>query len=220
MENKKAFTVLAGMIGGVVGFLLGGIISLMIETIFFMPYFLFTMGFGFVAVLSAYTWPLLFVAAGAVAGVLFQKKVIAPRQTQEKTAQASGQLKINRSLGKFILLSIVTLGIYPIIVFSGISEDINTIATPHDNKKTMHFALMFFLLAPLTFGIGGLVWSHKLCERIGNELRRRGIDFSFSVTDFWLWGVLGSIIIFGPFVYIHKLFTAMNQLAEDFNANN
>lgn len=44
-------------------------------------------------------------------------------------------LKMNRSLVKFILLSLITFGIYGIVVLSGISSDINTIASRYDGKK-------------------------------------------------------------------------------------
>lgn len=128
-----------------------------------------------------------------------------------------GTLKTNRSLGKFILLSIVTLGIYSIIYYSGISTDINIIASRYDGKKTMHYCLMFFLLGPITLYIFGLVWFNNLSSRIGNELKRRGLNYDFGASDFWLWNVLGSLILVGPFIYIHKLSKAMNLLAQDYN---
>lgn len=127
-------------------------------------------------------------------------------------------LKTNRSLLKYILLNIVTLGIYGIVVLSGISTDINTIASRFDGKKTMHYCLIFFLLTGLTLGIAPLVWFHRLSARIGNELTRRAIGYSFGAGSFWGWNLLGALIIVGPFVYIHKLLTAMNLLAADYNA--
>lgn len=127
------------------------------------------------------------------------------------------QLNTNRGLIKFILLSIITFGIYSLIAFSGISSDINIIASRYDGKKTMHFCLMTFIIAPITLGIGGIVWYHNISARIGAELKRRNIDYSFGAKDFWIWNVLGLLIIVGPFIYIHKIFKAMNLLAEDFN---
>lgn len=129
----------------------------------------------------------------------------------------AAQLKTNRSLLKFILLSIITLGIYSIVVMSEISSDINTIAGRYDGKKTMHYCLVFFVFSWLTFGILPIIWYHKLSNRIGNELNRRGIPYSFSAATLWLWGVLGSLIIVGPFIYTHKLLKSMNLLAADYN---
>ena len=127
------------------------------------------------------------------------------------------QLKTDRSLAKFILLSLVTFGIYALVVMSGVSTDINTIASRYDGKKTMHFCLLTFILTPITGGIASLVWNHKLADRIGAELKRRGIDFDISAKTYWLWGILGAAIVVGPFIYFNKLFKAMNLLAADYN---
>lgn len=127
------------------------------------------------------------------------------------------QIHTKRGLLKFILLNIVTLGIYSIVFYSGISSDINIIASRYDGKKTMHYCLLMFVVAPLTLGIAGIVWCHKISARIGNELSRRGIAYSFGAGTFWGWNVLGSFIAVGPFVYLHKLCTAMNLLCADYN---
>jgi len=142
---------------------------------------------------------------------------------QQQAYQASTapvrQLNAKRSLLKFILLGIVTLGIYTIVFYSGISSDINVIASRYDGKKTMHYCLLLFLIGPITLGIAYLVWSHRLCGRIGTELVRRNISYDFGSKDFWLWGILGSLIVVGPFIYIYKLATASNKLAEHYNIN-
>ena len=127
------------------------------------------------------------------------------------------QLKTNRGLLKYILLSAITFGIYGLVVMSAVSTDINTIASRYDGKKTMHFCLVFFIFSWLTCGIVPIVWFHNISGRIGNELRRRGINYSFGAGSFWGWNVLGSLIIVGPFIYAHKLFKAMNLLAADYN---
>jgi len=129
------------------------------------------------------------------------------------------QLKTNRGLAKFILLSIITFGIYALVVMTGLSDDINIIASRYDGKKTMNFLLVSLILTPVTCGIFALVWYHQLSARIGAELERRGIDYSFGAKDFWLWSFLGSMIIVGPFIYTHKLFKAMNLLSENYNIN-
>ena len=128
------------------------------------------------------------------------------------------QLKTNRGLLKLILLSIITFGIYPIIFYSSISTDINLIASRYDGKKTMHYCLLFFLVAPVTLGIGAIVWCHRISARIGKELSRRGIAYSFGAGSFWGWNVLGSLIAVGPFLYLYKLCKSMNLLSADYNA--
>ncbi len=129
------------------------------------------------------------------------------------------QLNTKRSLVKFILLSLITFGIYGIVVMSKISSDINTIASKYDGKSTMHYCLVFFIFTVLTLGIVPLVWSHRISNRIGNELVRRGIDYHFGAGTFWGWSILGTLIIVGPFIYLHKLLKSMNLLSENYNIN-
>lgn len=140
------------------------------------------------------------------------------RMPQQPGFAPALQLKTNRNLVKFILLSLITLGIYGIVVMTSVSTDINYIAGRYDGKKTMHFCLLFFVITPITLGIGTMVWYHRISERIDKELRRRNINYIFDAASYWLWAVLGSLLIAGPFVYLYKLFKAMNLLSADYNA--
>ena len=126
-------------------------------------------------------------------------------------------LRTNRSLSKFFWLSLITFGIYGLVVMIHISNECNLVISRYDGRKTMSFALVFFLFSWLTFGIVPIVWEHKICGRIGRELQRRGIDYSFGAKDFWLWGILGSLIVCGPFIYYHKFMKAMNLMNADYN---
>ena len=126
-------------------------------------------------------------------------------------------LPIDRSLAKFFFLSLITLGIYGIVVMTKISAEINTVASRYDGRKTTNYLWVLLLWSWLTMGIVPIVWSHFLCNRIGNELQRRQIPYSFSAADFWLWNILGSFVGFLPLVYIHKLMSAMNHLNADYN---
>lgn len=127
------------------------------------------------------------------------------------------QLPTNRGMLKLVLLGILTFGIYPLVINSKMSENINAIASRYDGKNTMHYCLLFFIVGPLTLGIGYLVWNHRFCSRIGNELLRRNLPYSFGAGSFWLWSILGIIIVIGPFIYLHKFCKAMNYLAMDYN---
>ncbi len=129
------------------------------------------------------------------------------------------QLKTNKGLVKTILLSFITLGIYPLVVMSSVSSDVNIVASRYDGKKTMHYCLLFFIVAPITLGIGSIVWYHRISARIGAELKRRGVAYNFGASSYWLWNVLGSLIAIGPLVYLHKLFKATNLMNADYNIN-
>ena len=130
-----------------------------------------------------------------------------------------GQLKTNKGLLKTILLSLITFGIYPLVVMSAVSNEVNIVASRYDGKKTMHFCLLVFLVAPITCGIAGIVWYHRISARIGAELQRRGIDYSFGAGTYWGWNVLGVLIGVGPLVYMHELFKAVNKMNAHYNVN-
>lgn len=138
-----------------------------------------------------------------------------PYGQQSQPTPPTVQLTTNRGLLKFILFTILTLGIYSIVVLCKISNEINTTATKYDGKNTMHFIVC--LLLSTICGFFGLWWYHTLCARMGDELKRRGINYSFGAGSYWGWGVLGSFIIIGPFVFIHKMLTAQNLINADYN---
>ncbi|MCR5649355.1 MAG: zinc-ribbon domain-containing protein [Oscillospiraceae bacterium] len=127
------------------------------------------------------------------------------------------QVKTNRSLGKVFWLGLITFGIYDIVFYSKLSTDANVMISRHDGKKTMHYCLVFFLFSWLTLGIVPLVWGSKLSSRLGRELARRGIDYRFGAGTFWGWNIFGSLILVGPFIYIHKLCKSANLIAADYN---
>ena len=126
------------------------------------------------------------------------------------------RLPTKRGLGKMFFLGIITLFIYPTVIWSRIVTELNIVASRHDGRRTMPYFAMV-VLSPLTLGILPLVWMHNLCCRIGDELNYRRINYNFGPKDFWLWGMLGSLILVGPFIFTHKLMKSMNLLNDDFN---
>lgn len=138
---------------------------------------------------------------------------------QTPSAPPSVRLPVNRGLLSWLLLSMVTFGIYPIVALANISSEVNLVASNRDRLHTTNGVLVFLLAFP-TLGIYPFVWWHKISDRIGGELRARGIDYSFDAGSFWLWGVFGSLFCgLGSLVFIHKFTTAMNRLNEHYNAH-
>ena len=126
------------------------------------------------------------------------------------------QLPTNRGLGKMVFLGLLTLGIYPTVIWSRIVTELNLAASRYDGRRTVSY-FGAGMLAPITLGIYLWVWMHNFCWRIGNELQRREIGYSFGAKTFWLWGVLGSLILVGPFIFTHKLMKSMNLINADYN---
>ena len=126
------------------------------------------------------------------------------------------KMSTSRGFWKLLLLTPLTIGIYPLIFWCSLSGDLNQIASRYDGKSTMN-ALLMAILTPFTLGILYFVWFHRLSNRIGAELTRRGISYGFSASTFWIWDVLLTCIAIGPFVFIAKLCKALNLLSEDYN---
>ena len=83
----------------------------------------------------------------------------------------------------------------------------------------MNYLLVCFLLGPVTLGIYTLIWNHQLSNRIGDELKARNLGYEFDAGTFWGWGFFGSLILIGPFVFVHKLLKSMNLINESYKAS-
>ena len=123
---------------------------------------------------------------------------------------------VGRSLVKMVLLGLITAGIYPLVIWSRIVTEMNIAASRKDGKRTMPYCAML-MLAPVTLGIYPFVWMHHFCKRVDQQLKIRSCDYRFGASDFWLWGVLGSLILVGPFVFIHKMMKSMNLINSHYN---
>lgn len=136
---------------------------------------------------------------------------------KQQTDKSAYKLKDNYSLLPCVLLSVVTFGIYGIYLYACFGHHINTIASRYDGKKTMNYWLLFLVVGPVTLGIGYLIWNHRFCGRVQKELQRRGLEVCLTPGSFWLWSVLGTVIVIGPLVYLWKIIRAINMLAKSYN---
>lgn len=125
-------------------------------------------------------------------------------------------MKTNRSLLVLILLSILTLGIYALYFWHKYAADMNVVCNG-DNKHTRGIlARIFFSI--FTLGIYDLVWLYSAGERISANAFKRGIHCNTTGSSTLLWYILGTLIVIGPFVALHKLIDGLNKLCADYNA--
>lgn len=113
-----------------------------------------------------------------------------------------------RSLVKYILLNLITLGIYGIVVFCQMGNDVNKICEG-DNKAQMPYILAL-LLGLVTLGIYPIYWVYKAMNRLNDNAYRYGIRAEYSGSDYLLWMILGAWIFIGPFVAIHHYMKNLN----------
>ena len=126
------------------------------------------------------------------------------------------KLQTNRNMWKLMLLNILTLGIYSIVFFMPLSLDIDKVDPKRYRDKTMSY-MVAYVLSLFTFSIVIIIWHYHIANRIEEALEHRNIDYDFSAGDFWKWFFFGSFILVGPFIYFHKLCTAMNLLCQSYN---
>ncbi len=117
-----------------------------------------------------------------------------------------------RNIFLFILLSIVTLGIYPLVAYCIMGEEVNDICRG-DGDNNM-FYLLAALLGIVTLGIYPIVWYCKAMNRLCNNGYRYGITVRHTGTEFLLWYLFG-ILLFGvgPIVALCLFVSDLNQFA-------
>jgi len=126
-------------------------------------------------------------------------------------------VKSNRSLLKYILFSIITCGIYPLIFIHGIARDVN-IVCEGDGKHTGGL-LKLILLSIITCGIYTYVWYYSLGNRLMENAPRYNMCFSENGTSVLLWILFGSLLCgIGPFIALHIIIKNTNALACGYNS--
>jgi hypothetical protein len=120
-----------------------------------------------------------------------------------------------RGLASFIILSIITFGIYGLYWIHKLAKDVNTICEG-DGKHTGGL-LKYLLLGLITFGIYDLIWLYMLGDRLQDNAPKYNLTFKESGAAVLIWCVLGSIIIVGPFISIYIIIKNTNALADEYN---
>lgn len=120
-----------------------------------------------------------------------------------------------RSIGLAVFLYIITLGIYPLVMFCIMGNEINKICEG-DGKKQMHY-LLALLLGIVTLGIYPEVWCYKQMERLCDNAYRYGptVHPANSGSSYLLWRYLGLFlaVAIGPIVAFCKFLGNVNAFA-------
>lgn len=89
-----------------------------------------------------------------------------------------------------IILSIVTCGIYAIIWFINLTDDVNNLSGSNDTSGAMAF-----LLTLVTCGIYGLFWAYKLGEKVDKIKTNNGEAAGNSAVLYLVLMILGLGIV-------------------------
>ena len=128
-------------------------------------------------------------------------------------------LKTDRSLLTYILLTIITCGIYGYYFLYTMARDIN-IVCEGDGEQTAG-VVAFILLSFFTCGLYAYWWYYKLGDRLNANAPRYGLSFQENGTTILLWCLIGAVACgIGPFVAMHILIKNTNCLCAAYNRAN
>ena len=129
----------------------------------------------------------------------------------------AGPVQTDRSLAAYILLSIVTCGIYGLYFFYRLAKDVNTMCTG-DGESTPGLAA-FILLSIVTCGFYAFYWYYKVGDRLAANAPRYGLSFQENGTSVLLWCIVGYITCgIGSYVAMYFIIKNTNALAAAYNA--
>lgn len=123
----------------------------------------------------------------------------------EETTQMVGK---ERSFGRGVLLTIVTLGLYPLYwhykAYNELVEEFDVGEFPT--------GLYVASLIPIVNIVTQIMFMSSFIEDLNTIRSDQGLSTELSLGEFLAWAILGGIIIVGPFVAYHKLQTSINDV--------
>ncbi|GHT23878.1 hypothetical protein AGMMS4957_16040 [Bacteroidia bacterium] len=131
---------------------------------------------------------------------------------------ASQVLPSNRKVWKIYLLSIITLGIYGLVLSFAMVKETN-ISCAEDGKHTRGFWGVIGL-SIITLGIYGLVWDYKWLNREAHYLERRGKQNTFTGNTYLLLSFFMLVLSFIPVLSIILPIYVLSKLVAQHNAVN
>lgn len=125
-------------------------------------------------------------------------------------------LKTDRGLLGYILLTIITCGIYNYYFIYTVARDVN-VACAGDGKSTGGL-LKFILLSILTCGIYSWWWEYSLGNRLAESAPRYGLSFSENGTTILMWLLFGMLLCgIGPFIAMNIIIKNTNSICMAYN---
>lgn len=125
-------------------------------------------------------------------------------------------MKTNRGLLVYILLNIVTCGIYGWYFIYALARDLNVVCEG-DGKRTGGL-LKFILLNFITCNIYSWIWYYGVGNRLAGNAPRYGLNFQENGTTILLWMLVGMLLCgIGPLVALHIICKNTNTLCGAYN---
>lgn len=118
---------------------------------------------------------------------------------------------------KFLLLSVITFGIYGIYILCGYVKNLNKVCEG-DGRESKSYIIVF-LLSIVTCGIYGLYWWYIQAERLYNAASGYGVKVKEKGSHVLIWMILGCTVMpwIGMLAAIYIMFDNMNRIALVYN---
>lgn len=122
----------------------------------------------------------------------------------------------NRDFVLYVILTIITCGIYGLVFLYSMIQDVNTVCDG-DGEHTRGL-MGLILLSLVTCGIYSFYWYYCLGNRLAKNAPRYGMSFQENGTTVLLWMVIGSLLCgLGSWVANYIIIKNCNQLCAVYN---
>lgn len=129
------------------------------------------------------------------------------------------RIKDDRGIASYIILSIITCGIYGYYFIYKMAHDVN-LACGGDGESTTGLG-MFIVLSFITCGIYAYYWYYKLGNRLADNAPRYGLSFREDGTTVLLWSLFGLLVCgIGQFIGMYILIKNSNLICGAYNRQN
>lgn len=139
--------------------------------------------------------------------------------TAGSETHSSDSIKVKRfNFTKYLLLSLVTFGIYSIVVLWRFTKTVNALCNG-DEKESPNY-IVVFLLTLVTMGVYGLYWIYRQAERLQDIAPKYNCTITIKPMSILLWDSFGSLIIIGQPIAWYHMFKNVNRLIDNYNESN
>ena len=139
-----------------------------------------------------------------------------PGPVPPQPGYAPFHLKTDRSILAYILLNLVTCGIYGWYFIYALARDVNVVCDG-DGRRTAGLVKLI-LLSMITCGFYQIYWMYSLGNRLASNAPRYGQNFQENGTTVLLWQFIGALLCgIGPFVAMHIIIKNTNSLCGAYN---
>ncbi len=140
----------------------------------------------------------------------------AQQSYQQPTIMAT-PVSTNRSIIVYILLSIITCGIYGYYFIYKLAKDVNQMCSGDGDH--VGGLLAYILLSFVTCGLYSFYWLYKIQNRLHTTAYRYGVAVPESGTTVLVWLLVGALLCgLGSLYGIHIVFKSANNVGMAYNA--